>query len=57
MNEELSNMLAAIGSMAELLYAHYDAFIKAGFDEKQAMELTLPMATLIYMQTTANKEE
>lgn len=48
MNEELNNMLTAVGAIAELLHAHYDAFVKAGFNEKQAMDLTVPLAVMIF---------
>ena len=57
MNEELNNMLNAVGAIAELLHAHYDAFIKAGFDEKQAMDLTLPLSVMIFSNSYMPSKE
>ena len=39
MNEQLKALLTGLGAMAELSKAAYDAFVKAGFKEDQALFL------------------
>lgn len=39
MNEDVKALLNTVGALSELIWAHYQALIKAGFDEDQALYL------------------
>ena len=40
MNDELKDLIETTHVMAEMLKLHYDAFVQAGFNRRQAMRLT-----------------
>ena len=40
MAEELQDLIETTHVMAEMLKLHYDAFVQAGFNRRQAMRLT-----------------
>jgi len=40
-NEELTNLLNSIGAIAEMLKIMYDRLLDQGFDDFQAMRLTI----------------
>ena len=43
MDEQIKRLIESIGAVAEVLSIAYAAFIKAGFDPQQAMQLTSEM--------------
>ena len=43
MDEQIKGLIESIGAVAEVLSIAYTAFIKAGFDSQQAMQLTSEM--------------
>ena len=40
MNDELKDLIETTHVMAEMLKLHYEAFVQAGFNRRQAMRLT-----------------
>ena len=40
MNDEFQDLIETTHVMAEMLKLHYDAFVQAGFNRRQAMRLT-----------------
>jgi len=58
MNEQLKALLTGLGAMAELSKAAYDAFVKAGFKEEQALFLSAElMKTSLMLSKDKDQEE
>lgn len=50
MNEELQDLIESTHAMAEMLKLHYDSFVQAGFNRRQAMALTVEVLKMMYVE-------
>lgn len=50
----VNNLINAVGSVAELCRVFYDACIKQGFTQNQAIELTKQIPCAVFSQKSSN---
>ena len=57
MDDKINALINSAGAIAELTKIHYDAYLKAGFDETQALCLASRLMEIAFLKTMNNAEQ